>query len=88
MATKETKEKIITQFKRKEDDTGSAEVQVALLTERIKELTEHLQAHINDQHSRRALLKLIGQRKRLLTYLSKTNPERYHSLIAELGLRK
>ena len=88
MATKETKEKIITQFKRKEDDTGSAEVQVALLTERIKELTEHLQVHINDQHSRRALLKLIGQRKRLLTYLSKTNPERYHSLIAELGLRK
>jgi small subunit ribosomal protein S15 len=88
MATKETKQKIITQFKRKEDDTGSAEVQVALLTERIKELTEHLQVHINDQHSRRALLKLIGQRKRLLTYLSKTNPERYHSLIAELGLRK
>lgn len=88
MATKETKEKIITQFKRKEDDTGSAEVQVALLTERIKELTEHLQVHIHDQHSRRALLKLIGQRKRLLTYLSKTNPERYHSLIAELGLRK
>lgn len=88
MATKEKKEKIITQFNRKEDDTGSTEVQVALLTERIKELTEHLQVHIHDQHSRRALFKLIGQRKRMLTYLSKTNPERYHSLIAELGLRK
>jgi small subunit ribosomal protein S15 len=88
MATKETEEKIITQFKRKEDDTGSTGVQVALLTERIKQLTEHLQVHIHDQHSRRALLKLIGQRKRLLTYLSKTNPEQYHSLIDELGLRK
>ena len=88
MLAKETKERIITQFKRKEDDTGSTEVQVALLTERIKELTEHLQVHIHDQHSRRALLKLIGQRKRLLAYLSKTAPERYHSLIAKLGLRK
>jgi small subunit ribosomal protein S15 len=82
----EKKKKTVTQ--RKEGDTGSTEVQVALLTERIKQLTEHLQVHIHDQHSRRALFKLIGQRKRLLTYLGKRNPEQYHSLIAELGLRK
>jgi small subunit ribosomal protein S15 len=84
----EKKKKTVTQPKHKEGDTGSTEVQVALLTERIKQLTEHLQVHIHDQHTRRALFKLIGQRKRLLTYLGKRNPEQYHSLIAELGLRK
>ncbi len=84
----EKKKKIATQLKRKEDDTGSTEVQVALLTERIKQLTEHLQVHIHDQHSRRALFKLIGHRKRLLTYLGREKPEQYHSVIAALGLRK
>jgi small subunit ribosomal protein S15 len=84
----EKKKKPVTHPKRKEGDTGSTEVQVALLTERIKQLTEHLQVHIHDQHSRRALFKLIGQRKRLLTYLGKKKPEQYHSLISELGLRK
>ncbi|MBA7504424.1 30S ribosomal protein S15 [subsurface metagenome] len=83
-----TEKKTVTQLKRKEGDTGSTEVQVAFLTERIKQLTEHLQVHIHDQHSRRALFKLIGQRKRLLTYLGKRKPEQYHSLIAELGLRR
>jgi small subunit ribosomal protein S15 len=84
----EKKKETVTQRKRKEGDTGSTEVQVTLLTERIKQLTEHLQVHIHDQHSRRALFKLIGQRKRLLTYLGKKKPEQYHSLIADLGLRK
>ena len=79
---------IIAQFRLKEDDTGSAEVQVALLTERVNQLTEHLKLHSHDYHSRRALLKLIGQRKRFLAYLSKTDSERYYSLIDRLGLRK
>lgn len=86
--TKEKKEDLVTQFKISENDTGSSGVQVALLTERIKQLTEHLAAHSHDQPSRRSLLKLIGQRKRFLTYLSKRNPEQYHSLITNLGLRK
>jgi small subunit ribosomal protein S15 len=88
MLSKETKKEIITQFKHKEDDTGSIEVQVALLTERIKQATEHLEVHPHDQHSRCALLKLIGQRRRYLTYLSKTKPEQYNALIAKVGLRK
>jgi len=88
MLGKERKEDIITKFGLREDDTGSAEVQVALLTERITQLTEHLKLHSHDHHSRHALLKLIGRRKRFLTYLNRTEPEQYYSLIARLGLRK
>lgn len=88
MLEKEKKNDIITQFRLSEDDSGSAEVQVALLSERIKQLMEHLKVHSHDQHSRRALLKLIGHRRRLLGYLNKTDPEQYHSLTARLGLRK
>jgi small subunit ribosomal protein S15 len=88
MLQKERKSNIITQFRLNEDDTGSVEVQVALLTERIEQLMEHLKAHSHDHHSRRALLKLIGHRRRLLIYLNKTAPERYYSLTARLGLRK
>jgi len=86
--TKGKKEELIAQFKGSEKDTGSAGVQVALLTERIKQLTEHLAVNSKDQSSRRAMMKLIGQRKRFLTYISKRNPEQYRSLIAQLGLRK
>jgi len=86
--TRGKKEELITQFKGSENDTGSAGVQVALLTERIKQLTEHLAGHSQDQSSRRAMMKLIGQRKRFLTYLSKRSPEQYRSRIAQLGLRK
>jgi len=86
--TREKKEELIGQFKGGENDTGSAGVQVALLTERIKQLTEHLAVNSHDQPSRRALMKLIGQRKRFLAYLSKKNPEQYNSLVAQLGLRK
>jgi small subunit ribosomal protein S15 len=88
MLEKEKKLNIITEFKLKEGDTGSAEVQVALLTERINQLTEHLKSHPHDYHSRRALLKLLGKQRRLLAYLDKTEPEQYRSLIARLGLRK
>ena len=86
--TKGKKEELIAQFRGSEKDTGSAGVQVALLTERIKQLTEHLAVNSKDQSSRRAMMQLIGQRKRFLTYLSKRNPEQYRSLIAQLGLRK
>jgi len=82
------KKDIITQFKLKENDTGSVDVQVALITERISQLTEHLKVHPHDHHSRRGLLKLIGQRRRLLLYLRKAERERYYSLIGRLGLRK
>jgi small subunit ribosomal protein S15 len=82
------KKDIITQFKLKENDTGSVDVQVALITERISQLTEHLKVHPHDHHSRRGLLRLIGQRRRLLLYLRKAEPERYYSLIGRLGLRK
>lgn len=88
MLEKEKKGDIFTQFRLSEDDTGSVEVQVALLTERVNQLMEHLKVHSHDHHSRRALLKLIGQRRRLLNYLNKTDPERYDSLTARLGLRK
>ncbi len=87
MLQKEIKNDISTQFRLKEGDTGSTEVQVALLTEKIKQLTEHLKIHYHDQHSRRALFKMIGQRRRLLAYL-KRDPERYRSLIDRLGLKK
>ncbi len=79
---------IINKFELHEGDTGSTEVQVALLTERINQLTGHMTANRHDYSSQRGLLKLVGQRRRLLTYLSKQDVGRYHSLIAKLGLRK
>ena len=79
---------IINKFELHEGDTGSAEVQVALLTERINHLTGHMAANRHDYSSQRGLLKLVGQRRRLLTYLSKQDVGRYHNLITELGLRK
>ena len=85
---KEKKGAIISDFKVHEGDTGSSEVQVALLTERISQLSEHLKAHPHDQHTRHGLLKLIGQRRRLLAYVSKGDVKRYRSLITRLGLRK
>ncbi len=85
---KEAKQAIMAEFKLHDSDTGSPEVQVALLTTRIKEITEHLKVHKKDFHSRRGLLKLIGQRRRLLDYIAKKDIERYRKLIAALGLRK
>ena len=85
---KEKKEDIVSNFRHREGDTGSTEVQVALLTERINQLTEHMQANRHDYHTQRGLLKLVGQRRRLLTYLSREDVGRYHSLITKLGLRK
>jgi small subunit ribosomal protein S15 len=85
---KEKKGELITQFRLKEKDSGSVEVQVALLTERINQLTEHLKLYPQDQHSRHALQGVIGKRRRFLSYLNRTAPERYHSLIAKLGLRE
>lgn len=82
------KVEIIAKFRKHEKDTGSSEVQIALLTARINELTEHLKKHVKDHHSRLGLLKLVGQRKRLIAYLKKTNLEGYRALIAELGIRK
>ncbi|MCI8700300.1 MAG: 30S ribosomal protein S15 [Clostridia bacterium] len=86
--TKERKQEIINEYKRDEADTGSAEVQVALLTERINELTEHLKIHKKDNHSRRGLLKMVGQRRNMLSYLERKDVERYRTLIEKLGLRK
>lgn len=86
--TKERKQQIIADFGRTEGDTGSPEVQIALLTERINHLTKHLKANKQDLHSRRGLLQLVGTRKRLLAYLKKTNLEGYRELIAKLGIRK
>ena len=83
-----TKQQIMTDYARSEGDTGSPEVQVALLTHRINHLTEHLKEHKHDHHSRRGLLLLVGQRRRLLNYLSKTDIERYRRLIERLGLRR
>ncbi len=85
---KEEKTDIITKFAQKEGDTGSTEVQVALLTERINQLTGHMVANRHDYSSQRGLLKLVGQRRRLLAYLSKQDVGRYNKLITELGLRK
>lgn len=86
--TKERKLEIINEYKRDAADTGSAEVQVALLTERINELTEHLKVHKKDNHSRRGLLKMVGQRRNMLNYLHKKDEERYKVLVEKLGLRK
>ncbi len=86
--TKERKNEIINTFKRDEKDTGSPEVQIALLTERITELTEHLKVHVKDNHSRRGLLKMVGKRRNLLNYLAKKDIERYRVIVDKLGLRK
>ena len=86
--TKERKQEVITTFKRDEKDTGSPEVQVALLTERINELTEHLKVHKKDNHSRRGLLKMVGKRRNLLTYLAKKDEARYKAIVEKLNLRK
>lgn len=83
-----TKKKIIEEFGTGENDTGSPEVQVALLTRRIQELTEHLKVHKHDHHSRRGLLLLVGRRRRLLDYLKRVDIERYRTLIQRLGLRR
>ena len=85
--TQEKKRELVGKYGRSENDTGSAEVQVALLTERINELTEHLRSHTKDHHSRRGLLMLVGKRRRLLRYLERSDLERYRSLVGELGLR-
>jgi small subunit ribosomal protein S15 len=85
--TKATKAELIGKYGRSGEDTGSAEVQIALLTARINELTEHLRTHTKDHHSRRGLLKMVGKRRRLLRYLESSDLERYRSLVGELGLR-
>jgi small subunit ribosomal protein S15 len=86
--TKDRKQELIGKHGRSGEDTGSPEVQVALLTARINELTEHLRTHSKDHHSRRGLLKMVGKRRRLLKYLQKKDVERYRALIAKLGLRR
>ena len=86
--TKERKQEIINTYKRDEKDTGSPEVQIALLTERINELTEHLKEHKKDNHSRRGLLKMVGARRNLLKYLSDKDIQRYRDIVEKLGLRK
>lgn len=88
MLTKELKAELINQNKRSEKDTGSPEVQVAILTTRINQLTEHLKEHKKDHHSRRGLLKMVGHRRNLLNYLMKKDINRYREIIARLGLRK
>jgi small subunit ribosomal protein S15 len=85
---KDEKQKIISEHARSESDTGSPEVQVAVLSRRIAELTEHLKAHPKDHHSRRGLLRMVGRRRRLLGYLSREDVDRYRDLIAKLGLRR
>jgi len=84
----EEKNTLINDYQVHEKDTGSPDVQVALLTERIQQLTEHLKIHIHDHHSRRGLLKLVGRRRRLLSYLSQKDKDRYRALIERLGLRR
>ena len=86
--TAERKRELISRFGRDESDTGATEVQVALLTERINELTEHLRTHAKDHRSRRGLLKLVGRRRRLLRYLQGSDLDRYRALVRELGLRR
>ena len=86
--TKEEKQAIMAEYATHEGDTGSSEVQVAVLTKRINDLTEHLKTHKKDHHSRRGLLMMVGHRRNLLAYLQKTDIERYRALIAKLGIRK
>ena len=88
MISKEMKSQIIEKYKREEKDTGSPEVQIALLTERINELTEHLKVHAKDNHSRRGLLKMVGKRRNLLNYLAKKDINRYREIAQKLSLRK
>ena len=88
MITKEQKTAIIENNKTHESDTGSPEVQIAILTERINQLTEHLKVHKKDNHSRMGLFKMIGKRRRLLDYVAKNDIERYRAIIAKLGIRK
>ena len=88
MLLKEQKTEVISKNALHEKDTGSPEVQIAILTRRINDLTEHLKANKNDHHSRRGLLKMVGRRKSLLNYLMKTDIERYRAIIAKLGIRK
>ncbi|MBQ8587889.1 MAG: 30S ribosomal protein S15 [Clostridia bacterium] len=85
---KETKQAIIAEYATHEGDTGSPEVQIAILTNRINHLTEHLKSNMKDHHSRRGLLKMVGKRRALLNYLAKVDIERYRSIIARLGIRK
>lgn len=85
---KEQKDEIIKEYKTHEADTGSPEVQIALLTTRINQLTDHLKEHKKDHHSRRGLLLMVGQRRRLLNYLAKTEISRYRAIVAKLGLRR
>ena len=86
--TAERKTALVKEFAQKAGDTGSPEVQIALLTERINQLTDHLRSNRHDHHSRRGLLQMVGKRRRLLAYLSKTDVERYRATISRLGLRK
>ena len=88
MISSESKNTVITDHKRHEKDTGSSEVQIALLTERLNELSEHFKVHTKDHHSRRGLLKIVSKRRRLLDYLKKSDAERYQALISRLGLRR
>ena len=88
MITKETKTAVIEANKTHETDTGSPEAQIAILTQRINELTEHIKVHQKDHHSRRGLLKMVGHRRNLLNYLQKKDIERYRAIIAKLGIRK
>ena len=88
MIAKEKKQAIIAEYGRTPNDTGSPEVQIALLTERINELTEHLKVHVKDNHSRRGLLKMVGKRRNLLNYLAKKDVNRYREIVEKLGLRK
>ena len=85
---KETKQAIIAEYATHEGDTGSPEVQIAILTNRINHLTEHLKSNMKDHHSRRGLLKMVGKRRALLNYLAKVDIERYRTIIARLGIRK
>lgn len=86
--SKNEKEGIFQEYGRAPDDTGSPEVQIAMLTTRIKQLTEHLKMHRHDEHSRRGLIKMVGKRRRHLTYLSRKSPERYQEILQRLGLRR
>ncbi len=88
MLLKEEKSKVIAEYATHEGDTGSPEVQIAILTKRINDLTEHLKTHKKDHHSRRGLLKMVGQRRNLLNYVMKKDVERYRSIISRLGIRK
>jgi small subunit ribosomal protein S15 len=88
MLSKDRKTEIIDRFKKHDVDTGSPEVQIGILTERINVLTEHLKSHSKDHHSRRGLLKMVGHRRRLLNYLQKQDVERYRAVVKDLGLRR